>query len=554
MKGLKAQILILMILTVMIFLPVGYTKEASAYQSVEGYIKDLNASELRIEIEDYEGSIKRWQVTPDTVLLIDDTPAGFKDFKIGMEIYAEYNRNSLTYIESWSTENPGYIPPNGKVRSGIVKKIDRNQLILRLTTGKEETYFTSPATIAIRNGLNVPLSTLYEGDMVRLYFDEKDSTIISRMNIQGDSVKIKGLYKGQLDASNLLDNTLVLKDAQIFQNGGWQEMKDILRIDYSKDFPVYCGGLPLSYNNMKYFQGKTAYLAVKDFFSKDMAEKMVIKSQYETTFSDKIEEINWYASAFELKNKRNIQFDEGTIFIKNQRLVDGYSMVPGCDAFVVADGRGSKALASVVYIYNQDINNSNIGQYYLYAGKLDKVVENQVTIEDFFILNRNDWESFDDEKELYYDNDTYIFDMEKMKQITPQEFFAMDYAVDEDSSSSRRQGLKSWHAYAYTDGDRIVAIALKKDMDSLLRQRVTIGTVDKVEEDALVGIKVTLRDAKDWSSRNEKWMPKSLPVKMRVEKALLIKDDRTISRDELKPGDNIYAVRDDFEGKFLLVK
>lgn len=554
MKRFMTWILLLAALLVGIVPSVTEAAGALAYRPLEGYIKDLNISESLIEVEEYAGNVKRWNITPNTVLLIDDTPAELKDLKAGMEIYAEYNNNFLLRIESWSTENPGYIPPGGKVRSGTIKRIDRDQLILQLTTGKEETFFTSPATIALKNGVNVPLSTLYEGDMVRLYFDEKDSAIISRMSIQGDSVKIKGLYKGQLDTQNLLDNTLIFKNVEIFKNGTWQELKSILRIDYSRDLPVFYGGQPLSHGNMKYFQGKTAYLAVKDFLGGDLTEKMVIKSQYETTFSDKIEEVNWYAQAFELKNKRNIDFGEGTIFIKNQRLVDEYSVTPGTDAFVVADGRGGKALASVVYIYNQYINNSNIGQFYLYSGKLDMVVENKVVLRDFFVQNRNDWESFDDDKELFYDNDTYIFDLEEMKQITPEQFITEHYAVDEDSSYARRQGLKSWYSYAYTDGDRIVAIALKKTMDSLLRQRVTIGIVDRVDEDYLVGKTVVLRDAQDWSSRNEKWMTKSLPVRMRVEKAILIKDDRVISWDELRPGDNIYSVRDDFEGKFLLVK
>lgn len=548
MKKLKINLLIVITLTVMVS-PFAQNKHtAFAYQSIEGYI--TNIQDLFITVEEYSGSQKRWRLTPDTVLMIDQIPAELNDFKIGMEIYGEYSNDKVTYLESWSTENPGYIPPGGKVRTGIVKKIDRDQIILRLTSGKEETYYTTPATIAIKNSANVPLSTLYEGDWVRLYFDEKDSDIISRMKIQGDSVKIKALYKGQLDAASMADDALVLKNAQVFQNGSWQEYKNILRIDYSTNFPVYYAGRAIPFSDLKYLQGKTIYIAAKDFFGKDTAEKMVVKSQYESTFSDKIQEVNWYASAFELKNKRNIDFNEGTIFIKNQRIVDGYSVTPGADALVVADGKGEKALASIVYIYNQDINNSNIGQYYLYSGKLESVLDSKVMLSDFFILNHNDWESFEDEKELYYDNDTYIFDMEKMKRITPEEFFAMDYATDESSSSTTR----SWYAYAYTDGDRIAAAALKKDMDSLLRQRVTIGTINKIEDDGAVGASVTLTDAKDWSSRNEKWMPKSLPVKVRIEKTLLIKDDRVISFEDLQAGDNIYMLRDDFEGKFLLVK
>ena len=141
-----------------------------------------------------------------------------------------------------------------------------------------------------------------------------------------------------------------------------------------------------------------------------------------------------------------------------------------------------------------------------------------------------------------------------MKQITPEQFYTDHYAVDEDSRYSRHDRLKSWNSYVYTDGDRIVAIALKKDMDSLLRQRITLGTIDKLEDNPHVGKTVQLRNTRDWSSRNNKWMPRTVPVRMRVQEALLIKDDKVISYDELKPGDNVYSVRDDFEGKFLIVK
>lgn len=552
MKRFTSYIVLLAVLLTVVF--ACKVPETLAYSTIDGYIININMAESRIEVEDYRGYVRVLNIAPGAVLLIDDTPAALNDFRIGMEVYAHYLGNSLTRLESWSTENPGYIPPGGKVRTGIIKSIDRNQLILQLTTGKEEIYYTSPATIVLKDGLNVPLSTLYEGDRVRLYFDERDTSVVSRISIQGDSVRIKGLYKGTLYSQNSMGSSILLKDVEVFQNGTWRELKNILHIAYNRDVPIYYGGQKISPNNLKDDNGKTVYIAVKDFFGKEGAEQMVVKSLYESTFSEKIEEVNWYASAFELKNKRNIDFSEGTIFVKNNRLVDSYALAPGQDAFVVADGRGAKALASVVYIYNQDINNSNIGQYWLYAGKLDMVIDNKIVLSDFFILNQNEWESFDDEKELYFDNDTFIFDLENMERISNEEFITGNYAVDEDSSYARRQGLKSWYAYAYTDGDRVVAIALKKNMDSLLRQRVTLGTIQTLEDDALVGKTVILRDARDWSSRNEKWMEKGLPVRMRVEKSLLIKDDRMISWDELKPGDDLYCIRDDFECIFLLVK
>ena len=147
---------------------------------LEGYIKEINTKESWVVVEEYNGSIQQWSLTQNTVFMIDNTPADLTDFKPGMEIYAKYTKNNITYIESWSTENPGYIPPGTKVQAGTIKKIDRDQLIIRYLTGKEETFFTSPATIAVKNGVNVPLSTLYEGDqfaftlMKRLYYCQPD--------------------------------------------------------------------------------------------------------------------------------------------------------------------------------------------------------------------------------------------------------------------------------------------------------------------------------------------------------------------------------------------
>jgi len=512
---------------------------------LEGFLKSTGAT---IEIEEYGGRTYAMILSPNASLQIDGVPVSLKDFQPGMEVYAKYSGGTIVYMEGYSTQNLGYIPPGSKVRSGVVKKIDRDQIVLKLPTGKEEMYFTSPATIALKKGLNVPLSTLFEGDSVRLYFDGTDSTIASRMEIQGDSVKIKGLYRGVLQTADTMGNELSLSDLEVLSDGTWKELAGMIKIGASRDMNIFYAGYAVPFNNLKYYKGKTVYIAVKDFFSSDSIERMVIKNQYETTYTDKIEEINWYADTFELSNKKNIDFNDGTIFIKSGRIVDKYSINPDSDALVVTDGRGDKNTADLVYIYNEDMNNSNIGQNYLYAGRLDEIIEDRVTLQDFFILNKNDWESFDDDKELYYDDDTYIYDCEEDEQISRKEFYSEDYAVDEDSD------LDDWYAYIYADGDRIVAATVQEDMDSLLSQRVTTGTVETVVDDSTIGPTMTIRNAADWSSRNSKWMPKTGAVRIMLEDAMIIKDGIAISWEDIKPQDTVYAVRDDLDGKFVLVK
>lgn len=519
---------------------------------IEGYIIDINNT--FVQIEEYSGRLHRFLISPSALFEIDRRTANIQDFKIGMEVYAETRRGQITYMEGYSTEIPGAIVPGSKTRRGIVKKIDRNQIILQLPTGKEEVYFTSPATIALRNRKNVPISSIYEGDNVKLYFDEYDSNIISRISIQGESARIKDLYKGTIDSSDAMANSITLKDVEVFRNGRFRPMTDIAKVDFSPEAKAHISGYSIPKENMKYYRGKTAYIAIKDFFGRDRADKIVVKDKYETTYNDKITDINWYSDTLELKNNKNIHFDDGTIIIKNGRLVDKYSINQESDAFIVADSRGKSANADVIYIFNENLNNSNIGNYHLYAGKLHKIVENHLTLRDFFLLEQNSWESFDDDKELYFDNDTYIYDLENKKQVTPEEFFAKDYAVDEDSDYAIDYDKKGWHAYIYADGDRSCAILAQKNMDSLLAQRITTATIDRIEEDPLVGTVAILRDVRDWSRKNEKWMPKTTTVRIKIDDALLVKDDKAIFHEELRKGDTIYCVRDDMDAKFILIK
>ncbi|WP_255547801.1 hypothetical protein [Crassaminicella indica] len=527
---------------------------------IEGYVKKV--LENQIQIEEYDGTVHLLNLDRKVNFQIDGKNVRLKDFKPGMEVYGELRGRRLKYLEGYSTENLGYIPPGGKVRTGIVKKIDRDQIIIKNLIGKEETYFTSPATVCLKKGENVPLSVLYEGDRVRLYFDEVDTKMISRMSIEGDSILIKNLYRGKLARADQLEDEIVLDKVEVFRNGKWQGFNNSIAIPYSSDLPLYVGGQRLHYKNLKYYRGKTVYMAIKDFFGTDKIEKMVVKSQYEKTYSDKIKRINWYSDTFELANHKNMTFSEGTMVIKNGRLVDKESINPESDAFIVADGRGSNLYADVINIYNEDLNNSNIGQNYIYAGRLSRIFEDKVYLKDFYLLDRHEWESFrtrdeDDEKELFYDNDTIIYDIENKKYILPKEFFAGDYSVDEDTDDDERiknKHLKDWYGYIYTDGDRITSIMVQKDLDSLRRQRVTTGVIEKAEEDSLVGWTVYLRDAKDYSYRHDKWMAKNTTIRVNLEKAMIVKNGKIINSYELQPGNRLYIVRDDFYGKVVVVK
>lgn len=551
---------ICLVMAILLFLAGGVTFDTALadavtpYQkgSIEGHLTAVD--ETGIQIEEYDGTVHGLSFAANAAFSIDTIPVSIGDFKSGMEVYATLSGKSVATLEGYSTETTAFIPAGSKMRVGTVKKIDRDQLTLYLPYGKEETYSTSALTIALKDGKNVSLDVLYEGDTVKLYFDDMYTTQISRLEIQNDAVNVKGLYRGVLAVANPFQNNATLTNLEVFKNGKWEAVASSKTMAYSASTAAYIGGQKMSLPNLKYYKGKTAYMVLKDFFGMDRIEKVVVKSDYESTFFDKIIDINWYSEMFKLENNKNFTFNPGTIIIKNGRLVDSYALEDEADAFIVGDGTGSKLMANVVCVYNEDVNNSNIGQHYIYEGTLDEILSDRLKLKDFCILDKHEWESFNDEKELYLDNDTVIYDAEEDKNITLEEFYSGDYAVDEDSDYADDNDLKDWYGYIYTDGDRVTSIVTSKTRDSLLSQTISIGTVEYTEDNSLVGWRVSMQDTKDWSRRKEAWMDRSTSTLVMLQDALIIKEGQTITPEDLKADDRLYMVRDGVRAKVVIVK
>ncbi|MSU00618.1 hypothetical protein [Tissierella pigra] len=517
---------------------------------LEGYF--IEAIDNKIKVEEYSGTIYTIPMIKNVVLEIDGRPVKITDFKKGMEVYITLQGRNIKYMDAYSVDNPAYIQPGEKVRIGTVLGIDRDQIEIKLPTGKREVYFTSPATVVTKNKENINLKELYVGDRVKFYFDDIDTSYISRVNIQGDSILIKDIYRGQLTVTDSLQDIIALEKVDVFRNGKWTSLGKSIKVPYNGNLPIYIGGQKIDIKNLKHYKGKTVYMAMKDYFGKEKVERMVVKAQYENNFSEKIREINWFSSQMELGNNRNINFHDGTIVVKNNRLVDVYNLNSGSDGLIIADGRGSDLTADLVYIYNENINNTNIGQDQLYVGRLNTILEDILYLKDFFLLDKNNWESFNDEKEFFYDDDTFIYDLENNKEVSPKEFFSRDYSVDENN---RRNRTRDWYGYLYTEGDRISAAFIKRSMDSLLNQRTTIGIVESSPvEDNNMGWFLKLKNSKDWSTINEQWMEKNSTLNIYLREAMIIKNGQRVTVNDIKSGDSLYMVRDDNMAKVIIVK
>ncbi|KDR94675.1 hypothetical protein SAMN02745945_02589 [Peptoclostridium litorale DSM 5388] len=510
----------------------GFAAAKAPAGSLEGFIVSIFGN--TVTLEDYDGDVHTLFTDGKTQLSMDmETVYNLSEFKRGMEVYIEYKRDTITYMDGYSTESFGQIDAGSRWRSGQVTMIDRDRLEIMDLLGNREIYSISPACIVTRGGISIRREEIGEGDRVKLYFDTYDTMTAGRIQVQGRSVLLKGIYKGQLAISDRYDDSLSFEGLKMLKNGSWEDAYSS-NMKLSPDSKIYISGSSVSPENLKYYRGKTAYLAVKDFFGSDSVEKMVLKDRFERLYSERIDEKSPYSSQVELSNKTNINITQGSIVVKGGRLVEDSTISQGQTALIVADSSYAGESANVVMVAGEGNAPSGLNASYIYSARLGMVLPYSVETENLYVLQNHDWAAMEN-MAFYYDEDTFIYDVDEEEVISVEDFSSGKYAPGK---------AKGKHAYIYGDGDRISFISIKDEMDSLGAIRTTSGLADSVYESSKTGWMVEMRDASDYSAKKEKWMPKNNSVNIILEDALIIKGSKSIEPGDILPGDNLYIVRD----------
>ncbi len=523
--------------------------------SFEGYIKAITNSAVgekepsnpKLALEKYDGNTIELEVASDALLSIDQIPVQLKAFLPNMEVWGEVKNNRIISLQGTSASNPGYISPQTLIRSGMITQIAADQIMVKDADGKTTGYVLTPATVIMRNSRVISPGDLYTGDHARLYFDDIDATAVTRIVLEGPSVVVQNLLRGQLQQIDEIGKTIVLKEVKVLRNGTWEAYQPMLTLPFNADSPVYCAGQKVLLNNLKQYRGKSLYAAISNKLGRDRIEKMVINRQYETTWKEKIDRIKWYGEALELANQRNFTYNQGTIVIKNNRLMGAEALTSGLDTVLIADNMGT---ANVINVLDAGLNNNSSGGHHLYLARLDRVAEQELYVVNSAILEDNHFQQSSSGQTLTIIDETVFLDADNNKTLSLEDFKNDNYAIDESTQYARNHNLRDWYGYLYTDGDVVVSAVIKADLDEYDLLRVSTATVAQSGD----GTFLELRDVKDWSARHQEWMQRSNNLKLVVNRASAIREDKVIDQEGLKVGDRLYIIRDDVYGKMLIVK
>ncbi len=159
-----------------------------------------------------------------------------------------------------------------------------------------------------------------------------------------------------------------------------------------------------------------------------------MKSGSAMEHKDKIQNID-YGTGQMVVSTTSFGFHEGTIVVKDNRLVDSLNINTSQNVYLVSDYRNGNRTASVVSIEDTGILDDRIdgSKLLVYKGKIEDIFNYKLTLGkynyklDKEVLTNSGFKSNSGTEELNLSLDTYIYDSELQKQIPTNAFLDSRY-------------------------------------------------------------------------------------------------------------------------------
>ncbi|MHB1393091.1 MAG: S-layer homology domain-containing protein [Clostridia bacterium] len=440
-------------------------------------------------------------------------------------------------------------------------------------------------TPVIKDKQSVSTSVLKQGDRVKIEVNSANDKHITRMEVQGEGIQIEKVYKGDIRDVVRETGEIVLSNISYYGYYGWIKKDGYIRYKFADGIDIYNNDTKLSLDKLKDYTGKTIYAVSRKNYGSEELVKAVLKDGFEDTVYNDITDVKWTTKRLTMADGRTLNFSDGSIIIKEGRLLDTLYLDKGSAAFVIQN-RSVMGVGSTPLISLDSFN--GFSSYYITKGYLHNMGEDYYTVENSYRLGNSEWAESGEPTFLLSD-ETYVYDSVIVKgSITADEFAKSrfkpftytwpnyatagkskdfheddEYHYDYDKLKGSSKFHEHFFMYAVTDreGNTYAINLTKKDKESfkedkIFTDRLTAGQVSAVD----AGNKsVTLKDARIYNEFS-KWEPvmgdnpSSVGVPVNMEKVVILKDGKVINMAELEQDDSAYIISDSGYALFMLVQ
>jgi hypothetical protein len=429
--------------------------------------------------------------------------------------------------------------PNYSVRYGTV--ISKKLSSVLIETDKGQQSYSIDGVDIIKDGKLSKYSQLKDGDRVKLLINEAPNIIILKeMTIEGGDKLVANVYKGTFESYNDISDKITLSDPWTLRKGQWvKEVTEPFKtIEIGDNFAAYYDGNNQSIEKLNtYLSDTTVYIvSEKDYGNGEygVAASFVNELDKEVPYDDKVYNTgtNWFTLERSLKN---ISYNQGTIVIKDGRLVKGNSVSSNDYAYVMAnrDAETDKIIAGVVSIEQRPGTQS----VQLYRGRISSIDEfKTVTLQSYSKLNGTNWDYANTPITFSLSSDTRITDTDGI--IGQGDFTSYDEAGT----------FKERTIYILADDTKAVEISTAPFGSFNISGTVKGTSGGETGDDGSVIVQpdnIDLRGCKYYNAASHMWVNMNDSSFDILENTLVIKNNQRINQSELKKGDKVKVLKKD---------
>jgi len=551
---------------------------------IDGIIKYIDKTGRILKLEDYDGNLRTYGLDDRVIVTVNDYYEDLDSLQIEQDATFEISGRIIKAIKAFTM--PG--EEVSKEYQAVLRVRDVGDNTIKVTEINDRqnpiTFKADSFTSITYLGYPIKLYNIKTGDLVKIKASETSIGIADEIQLMSKRQRVEKIYKARILNTLPTQNRIALSQVQSYKYPDWMELEDEKIFPIKRDAEIYKEGRKLSLEDLDKQRNVEAYIVTVKDFGEETIAKMTLKSVSEDSVFSGTFNAQWTDNSIRLADGQKLSFDEGTIIIKDRRLLDTSDLTYNDEAFVIKNrlpgGTNYAALVSMENGNGFDYRN-------VVRGYIHDMGEDNFSLESYANLINNEWNYYyDDESYFYLSKDSKILDnVVKNSYITRDTFLESRFwkkdsngnplstidnkkytihdpllYMDDKGPHYEKCRSKSQHMLAYAvineDGEATAINIYKRDPnlgkeEVTFRENLITGEVVRFNE---TYTQLTLTDVKEYSRFYGQWQPTTSNTVINTQKAIIIKNEQVVTLGDLDIGDKIYAIIDQNNGILIFVE
>ncbi|PHO07497.1 S-layer protein [Thermoanaerobacterium thermosaccharolyticum] len=509
----------------------------SSIKTISGTIDSIWQGSFRLV--DDSGNSYVINYNSNTLVTMNSVDASIDDLKFGETAKVTVYGDTATEIDVEYTDlsSDGQVNTGDKQDSGKIISIDVSGGFEYVTLDNGNTYTLNPNMPVEGTGAAISASDLKVGEYIKLYFSRINTKMPDEIFLEDDYNKPVAVIRGSIAGVSGFNPKVQLNDVEMYRQGQWNATSSYAM--YSLDgASVYLDGSKISVSDINKYKGYDAYIMLENHYGTETATLVSIQSGFNMSYEGSID-YNGNTMSITLSDNRQVSINDGTIILRDGLLVPKDELINASQAYVSFTRGGAANFISI-------LDTSAPSGYYYAKGNIINVTADSITVGNYYYysgneygdvsLNNNEWVANGDET-FYVGDKTYIVDNTGNNPVNVpyDEFLKQKYRAANYSS-----------VYIVASDSNAIAVNIRP-----------LSSTDRVSKAVLSsssGNVLTIDNVMDWNGLNNKWELNTSLDSIDATKAVIVKNNKVVSANDLKSGDNLYIIRDGALGIVITVQ